>query len=704
MKLLSACLLLLIPLLAAAKPNLSVPQVFEAPIIDGHPDEQQWQQATDITELVQVWPTVTASHGQQSSFKLLFDANNLYIAGSIRQPKDSIVANTLQYNQDISGDDRVTVLLDTLNSGSNAYWFAINPNGVKNDGLLVNNTQSMSEWNGVWQAQAVQSASGWSFEMAIPFNLLSFDPDSQQWGMNIVQHLAASQTELRWSNVSQDVNFDDPAQFGNINNLKIGTQGKGIEARYALALSNNKSANTDRFEANPSLDVFYRLTPSVSAALTLNTDFSTADVDRRRINIGRFDLFMPENRDFFLQDAGIFEFGGLTRNGRPFFSRRIGLDPAGTPLDIKHGLKLSGYGEDWGLGLLTINADSLQNNRQQLSVARGTWQIDADNQAGFILTDGDPYRDHSSQTYGLDYKFRSNHMWQNKTLEARFWAQKAVSDVQKNHNSAWGASLAYPNDIINFSLDFMQLQAQFRPALGFVNRNNIRSYAVTGRYRHHLDRYGLRLIDHSTNIRVVTDLNDKLKSSTAYFNFLDMTSQRGDFIRLAVQDSRDNLDQPFKLLGRLNIQADDYHFNRYWLMFDSTTASQFTYSASVNFGDFYHGSKKTATLNLNWKPTLHFNAGIKLRYDKIDIADQQLNFGQYSLSLDYIVNNRISWKNYFQYDDLSKKLGVSSRFRWVHSPGFETHLVFNANYLNQQDGWQAETEQFTLRFGGYWRI
>jgi hypothetical protein len=96
--------------------------------------------------------------------------------------------------------------------------------------------------------------------------------------------------------------------------------------------------------------VFYKLTPNLTGAITLNTDFSATEVDNRQVNLSRFSLFFPEKRDFFLQDVDIFSFGGRgggggnfnnNQNGIPFYSRRIGLSSAtGQPVDINAGVKL----------------------------------------------------------------------------------------------------------------------------------------------------------------------------------------------------------------------------------------------------------------------------------------------------------------------------------------------------------------------------
>src|SRR5690606_24291393 len=99
-----------------------------------------------------------------------------------------------------------------------------------------------------------------------------------------------------------------------------------------------------------------------TGALTFNTDFSATEVDNRQVNLSRFSLFFPEKRDFFLQDVDIFSFGGRNGggnfnqnvNGIPFYSRRIGLSRAGTPVDIDAGVKLTGRSGAWNVGALAV--------------------------------------------------------------------------------------------------------------------------------------------------------------------------------------------------------------------------------------------------------------------------------------------------------------------------------------------------------------
>jgi hypothetical protein len=677
-----------------------------SPIIDGDLSDSIWQSTPNYRGLTQIWPIIKDTHNYETKTKITRDKHNLYVAMDISAENYPIVANTLKHRGDISGDDRVTVYIDSQNSGQNAYWFEVNANGVKNDGLLVNNSNNIEEWDGVWQAHTRQNAQGWAVEIAIPFSLLSFNATGNEWGINIVQHVESKQVQLRASNLSQDVEYFDPKYFDKVAGFAGIKASSDLDMRYSINASTKKTSSERSNQLTPSLDAFYKLTPSISASLTLNSDFSTVDVDERQLNLGRFSLFFPEKRDFFLQDAGVFEFGDLSRNGRPFFSRKIGLAPNGEPLDIKYGVKISGDTDRFSFGVLSSNVDSIDNKgANQLSVARGLWKLNESVQIGAIATDGNPSADSSSQTYGTDVKYRTSELFNGKLFEAGAWLQSSNNEGSSSNEGAWGASIAYPNDILNFSYDFMELQDNFNPALGFVNRNDIRNHALTGRFRKHVNNFGLQRVEHSLNATYVTDLDNHLLSSTAYFNYLDLTTKDGSFIRVALEDSKDNLKEAFNLLGKLPIQPKNYHFQRHWLIIQSSNAKRFNFDISVNFGDYFDGTKRTAKIETFWKPSLKVNASLMWKKDQIEIEDQRLSFSLYRFSFDYIFNNKVSWNNLFQYDDISKKLGVSSRFQWVHKPGFETNLIFRANYIKtEHNSWQSEVENTSINYSGYWQF
>jgi hypothetical protein len=125
--------------------------------------------------------------------------------------------------------------------------------------------------------------------------------------------------------------------------------------------------------------------------VTINTDFSAVEVDQRQVALNRFSLFFPEKRDFFLQDAGIFEFGNLNANGRPFFSRRIWLSAEGTPIRLDLGGKLTGRARILNIGLLGVHQEAYKDvAATDLFVGRVSANVMSESSIGFILTDGDP--------------------------------------------------------------------------------------------------------------------------------------------------------------------------------------------------------------------------------------------------------------------------------------------------------------------------
>ena len=153
-----------------------------------------------------------------------------------------------------------------------------------------------------------------------------------------------------------------PARRASSSGSTGSSKASGLDVVPSLSVSERRpfdgtAATTD---TEPSLDVFYKLTPSLTSALTINTDFSATEVDDRQVNLTRFGLFFPEKRDFFLQDADIFEFGGLEENGRPFFSRRIGLSDDGEPIDLEVGGKLTGRVGRWNIGVLSVRQDEFE--------------------------------------------------------------------------------------------------------------------------------------------------------------------------------------------------------------------------------------------------------------------------------------------------------------------------------------------------------
>jgi hypothetical protein len=269
--------------------------------------------------------------------------------------------------------------------------------------------------------------------------------------------------------------------------------------------------DTSDNEFEPSLDLFYKITPQMNAALTFNTDFSATEVDDRQVNLTRFGLFFPEKRDFFLREADIFEFGRIgasdgtgalsnaeRQNARPFFSRRIGLGEFGEPVDLNYGGKISGRAGRFELGALSIRQD--ENPRAgvgdtTLSVVRAKAGIGRESTIGAVFTDGDPLNPRGNSLAGFDALYRNSRLPGGRTIEAGAWYQttdtewfagEAPNQLDPDGaDSAAGVSLSIPsNNKFRGAIATRRIEGNFYPALGFTSRTDIRDYSGQIAYTH----------------------------------------------------------------------------------------------------------------------------------------------------------------------------------------------------------------------------
>ena len=254
---------------------------------------------------------------------------------------EEIRARSLAQGQSVRWDDTLDIIIDPFNNNRTGYEFQVNPNGVRSDAVFETATRINRDWEGIWHTVSNIDSEGWTTEVAIPFKTLNFDPQNPDWGFTIERTIQRNQEDIAWVSYNRQVN---PGTTGTITGFTGLQQGRGLDVVPAIVGSGSRDFETDVIDSGmePSLDVFYNFTPSLTGVLTLNTDFSATEVDDRQINLTRFNLFFPEKRDFFLQDVDIFSFGGLRRNGIPFFSRRIGLSRSGQPVDLECGREAHG--------------------------------------------------------------------------------------------------------------------------------------------------------------------------------------------------------------------------------------------------------------------------------------------------------------------------------------------------------------------------
>jgi hypothetical protein len=681
------------------------------PRIDGVLDESVWQQAAVIADLHQVLPEEYAEPSERTEFYLLYDKDNLYIAGRFWDAApENITARNLQQNSEAARDDHMFVLLDPYNRKRSGTYFLLNANGVRGDGLY-DGPQFLPEWEGIWHGGATITDFGWTAEIAIPMKTLSFREAGDTWGLNLARDIVRKTERISWVSQERVIN---PSATGELAGLKGLSSGLGLDLVGSMTLGERRdfAMSSDESIVEPSLDLFYKITPTLNGSLTLNTDFSATEVDDRQVNLTRFSLFFPEKRLFFLKDTDIFEFGRIggvdsgslinrvdRENGRPFFSRTIGLNQNGAPQPLDFGAKLSGRLGEWNLGALAVRQADLEGiNAGDLFVGRVTRNVFAESTIGLITTYGDPQSDIHNSLLGADFRYR-NARTALGIMEAEAWYQVTDTEGLEGSNEAYGARVRFPN-LTGWRgrIGAKELQANFNPAMGFVSRRDIRNYTAESGYLWRPNRRVLREVLTGIEFNQTDNLGGDVQSSMIRYRLAELTSQRGDKISFRWLRQRENFTEPFEIFPGTVVPVGDYIFDNYGVIVSFADHRPLSGDFAYFGGTDFDGKKRAGRTSINWRPSKHFGLEGAFRYGHYQLPQGDFITRLMSLRTRIVFSNTLSWVNLAQYDNLSRVLGINSRLHWIPQAGRELFFVINHNLIDDvEDGFRSTNADVTLK-------
>lgn len=709
-----------------ASKHFDPPRTELAPIIDGIIDgDPAWQGARVIDDLYQNQPVEYLPASEKTEFLIMYDADNLYVAARLYyENKEDIIANVLRQGDGTNNDDRIGVILDPFGDGRRGYLFIINSNSVRSDSLFVSTSRFQPDWQGIWEAQATPTDYGWSGEIKIPFKTLSFDPSAATWGVNFRRDIEAKTERIGWFSQNQAMN---PGTSGTMTAPQNINQGRGLDVRPSLTLIKNTNSETGESSTNfePSVDAFYKITPSLNAAVTINTDFSATEVDDQQVNLTQFNLFFPEKREFFLRDFDIFDFGNIganeqrtsfnasqRQNSRPFFSRKIGLAQGGDPIALDGGIKVSGDVAGLNVGGLVIRQDKFETlDATDLFVGRISKDIFSESSIGMIYTNGDPRSNADNSLAGVDFKYRNTRLGRGRAFTADAWYQQTSGELELDDEYALGVKLSVPSTTgFGGDLQYQEVGENYNPALGFVSRKGVR--LKRARLFHNTrssDGFFQRI---NPTIEIINwEYLDNGQIQTGLINarFLDLTNQSGDRIWGAVQkfeaSVRGGNDQPLRNIG-ITLPTGDYGWNRLAMGINSSGFRKFSASSFAVFGDYYEGTQRIVNLEATWRPSEHFNFSLGGRHTDTDLPEGRFIARVLNFKAAWVFSSTLSWSNLVQYNNVSENLSLNSRLHWVPKAGQDVFLVLNQGWQDQDlDNRFTRTEQdltvkasYTFRF------
>ena len=657
--------------------------------LDGRLDEPAWTQASGIGPLTQSEPEEGAAPGEATEVRVLFDEQNLYFGiRCLDRDPGGIAATKMGRDGELEGDDHVMVVLDTFGDRRNGFFFAVNPRGARAEGQIANNSESLNfDWDGIWDAAARVDAEGWTAELAIPFKTLRFRREIAAWGLNVQRYVARRQETDRWTAARRDVWISNLSEAGRLEGLAAARQGRGLDVRPYL--SGGEADGTGEVKVGG--DVFQNITPNLTASLTLNTDFAETEADDRQVNLTRFPLFYPEKRTFFLEGAGIFEAAGLGSGGSdllPFYSRRIGLYQ-GEEVPILAGLKVSGRVDRWNVGLLDVETgrqDDLDLDRQNLLAARVSRNVLRQSFVGALVTHGNPSGAGSNTLAGVDTRLATSTFRGGENLSLDLYAFVTDDEASGRTGHAWGGKLDYPNDLWDVALSFKEIDADFRPALGFVGRTGIRKTNAKADFMPRPGRAGIRQLFLEASAQHVSDLDGRTLDWMVIASPLGLQTESGDELRLEWVPQFERLDEPFEIQDGIVIPPGDYRYTAWIAEVETAERRRWVAQVEARWGSFYDGDLTRIEARLALKPRPQVLLSAEGEWSRGELPGGRFTAKVLAGRLELNFTPNLGWSNLVQYDTDSRELGVQSRLRWRVRPGSDLFVVFNRGWVHEEDG------------------
>ncbi len=686
------------------------PSLVAAPLqgqvtLDGILDETDWSNAPLLDEFKTTVPEEGGIPSGRTTVRVLTHPRYLLIGIECFDDDPSGIVNFSKLrDSDLENEDHVRLVLDPFLDGQSGVILAVNVSAARYDALVSNRGESEnSDWDAIWEAKTQITEQGWTLEIRLPIQSLSFDRSIQQWGFNVERRIQRYQETIRWANIRRDQWFTQTSRAGLLTNLPEFNYGVGLNIRPSLIGDLKREGEEERqFSFDPSLDVNQRLGSNVVASLTVNTDFAETEVDTRQTNLTRFPLFFPEKRAFFLEGADIFEFGfGLGRNIIPFFSRRIGLYD-GNEIPILVGGKINGRLGKTSFGGLTMRTRETSIDGEAfmpttMNVVRIKRNILRESSIGFIGTYGDPENRSKSSTTGVDFTYQSTRFNGNKNFLVGVSGMYTARPDLTGDQSALAVKIDYPNDIWDAAITYLRIGDDFEPSLGFVPRRAVNLLRSGLTYAPRPSWPWLRQMRNQLFFFYAADLQGNWESYRLFTAPVNWRFESGDRIEINYMPRGERLVEPFEIADEVVIPEGSYHFHRYRLEVELAAKRNVNGQLTWWFGSFYGGRlhELEASLNLNPSNVLNFEVSATHNIGRLPYGDfDQTLVGarvRYNASPDLQLTSVI------QYDTVSKSLGVNARIHWIYHPQGDLFLVFNHNAIDSMERWEPVSQQFLLK-------
>lgn len=678
-------------------------------VLDGRLDEPVWQRADPADAFLQQEPVEGGPPSERTEVRVAFDRNALYLGVRAFDDPSGILAFQRQRDAGLGSDDRFMWVIDTFLDGRSAYFFEINPAGLMGDGLLrVGSGNSLNKsWDGIWEARVGRDAKGWTAEIRIPFRTLNFDPGLDAWGINFQRTIRRRNEELLWSGHRRTQGLFRPVHAGRLVGLSDLSQGLGLEARPYSAASVHDAGAAARGQIEVGADIGYSLTPGLRAALTLNTDFAETDVDDRQVNLTRFPLQFPEKRQFFLEGSGVYSFAPAS-GVNPYFSRRIGLAADGRPVPIVYGARLGGQAGAYDLGLLQIRTGARDDvPAETFTVGRIRRNILAQSAIGLVYTrratDGTP--DGAGvpvrQTLGADLELTTSHFLgrYNAQFESFYvWHTDPHSTgTPARERTARGLRVSFPNDVWQGHVSFREFGREWDPAVGFAPRRGFRRVQPTVGWHPRPGGRLVRQLQFQGSLEYLTDLAGRLETQRVSATPIGVALHSGDEAGVEVTSMVERIDEPFKISEGVAIPPGTYRFTDVEASVRTARRRRISGSLEWRGGEFWSGERTRLEGDLTLRPFDGVTLTAEWEHQAVALLEGRFTTRLLRLRASWHASPWTSLTTITQFDNVSDRLGLYARLRWIVRPGSDLYLVYTHDWRQAAGAWTTVSRGGTAK-------
>ena len=679
-------------------------------LIDGIANDRVWKNTDVAKDFFMVVPMDTGKAVVQSEIRMCYDDNNIYLVATFyKNPKSQIIVESLRRDFSFNKNDNFLFFIDPFNNQTTGFTFGSNAAGAQWDGTMFDGHSVDLNWDSKWISEVKQHADKWVFEMALPFKSIRYKEGVKEWGVNFSRLDLAASEKSSWAPIPRQFPTSSLAYAGVLvwdtpppspsTNFSI--------IPYVLAKTGKLIDLQNDDQVKIGGDIKFSLSSSMNLDLTINSDFSQVEVDRQVTNLDRFELFFPEKRQFFLENADLFANFGYP-NIRPFFSRRIGL---GAPIDA--GARISGnINEKWRLGLMDIQTSDITEEglpSQNFGVISLQRQVFSRSSIGLMLVnkqslkypqDTDSLRNvypEFNRNLGLEYNLASaNNLWNGKAFVLQSFAPK-----QLGNGFSQAANIEYNSPKWNWSIQEESVGQNYNAEVGFVPRKAyIKLSSSLGHLFYPKDR---QIRSHGPTLRTNYFFNDSFKqtdhaSEIEYqVNFLNRSR-----FELELQDEYVQLLEPFDPTrsGKDTLTTGTKHrWKAITMEYESKPQGAFTYAVGTYIGGYYEdGNRLNITSELAYRFQPFVSLSTNLSYNHISLPDpwNKTKFWLIGSELDVTFSNKLFFATLFQYNEQSKNFNLNSRFQWRYKPASDLFIVYtNYHLLSPLTG---KTWSLTLKF------